>query len=38
MMGGLTAAASITASIKGDCNEEDAAKWHTERVAMAYTR
>ncbi|KAJ3861983.1 hypothetical protein EV359DRAFT_83772 [Lentinula novae-zelandiae] len=34
----LSAAASVSASIKGDCTEEDAAKWHTARFATSYTR
>ncbi|EIN06722.1 FAD/NAD(P)-binding domain-containing protein [Punctularia strigosozonata HHB-11173 SS5] len=36
--GGLAAAASISASIRGDCDEHSAAKWHTERIAISYTR
>ena len=35
---GLSAAASIAASIRGDCPESDAAEWHTQRVSMSYTR
>ncbi|KZT69721.1 FAD/NAD(P)-binding domain-containing protein [Daedalea quercina L-15889] len=38
MTGGLSAAASICASIRGDCTEADAAKWHSSRVAISYTR
>ena len=36
--GALSAAVSISASIRGDCNEKDAASWHTERVSTSYTR
>ena len=36
--GALSAAVSISASIRGDCSEEEAASWHTERVATSYTR
>ena len=36
--GALSAAVSISASIRGDCSEEVAASWHTERVATSYTR
>jgi flavin-dependent dehydrogenase len=35
---GLSAAASICAAIRGNCNETDAAKWHTAKVATGYTR
>lgn len=35
---GLSAAASICAAIRGDCDETTAAKWHTAKVAMGYTR
>jgi len=38
MTGGLSAAASIAASIRGDCPESDAAEWHTQRVSVSYTR
>ncbi|KAI0751654.1 FAD/NAD-P-binding domain-containing protein [Daedaleopsis nitida] len=36
--GGLSAAASIAASIRGDCSEELASAWHTSRVSLSYTR
>ncbi|KAF9783765.1 FAD/NAD(P)-binding domain-containing protein [Thelephora terrestris] len=36
--GALSAAISISASIKGDCTEKEAADWHTERVATSFTR
>ncbi len=38
LTGGLSAAASIAASIRGDCPESDAAEWHTQRVGISYTR
>lgn len=34
----LSAAATICASIRGDCCEEDAAMWHTRRMSTSYTR
>jgi len=33
----LAGAASIAASIRGDCPESDAAEWHTQRVGISYT-
>jgi hypothetical protein len=36
--GALSAAVSISASIRGDCSEKEAANWHTERVATSFTR
>ncbi|KAF7324077.1 hypothetical protein MKEN_00630100 [Mycena kentingensis (nom. inval.)] len=36
--GGLTAAATIGAAIRGDCTEEEAAKFHTTKVGTSYTR
>ena len=38
MTGGLSAAASIAASIRGDCLESEAAEWHSQRVSVSYTR
>ncbi|KAI0779599.1 FAD/NAD-P-binding domain-containing protein [Fomes fomentarius] len=38
MTGGLSAAASIAASIRGDCTEVQAADWHSNRVSLSYTR
>ncbi|KAH9990960.1 hypothetical protein BJV74DRAFT_772520, partial [Russula compacta] len=38
MTGSLSAAASIAASIRGDCPESHAAEWHTQRVGVSYTR
>ncbi|KIK61207.1 hypothetical protein GYMLUDRAFT_225434 [Collybiopsis luxurians FD-317 M1] len=34
----LSAAASVSASIRGDCTEEEAARWHTTRFSTSYTR
>ncbi|RDB25192.1 Sulochrin halogenase [Hypsizygus marmoreus] len=34
----LSAAATICASVRGDCSEADASLWHTRRVATSYTR
>ncbi|KAJ8508875.1 hypothetical protein ONZ45_g8898 [Pleurotus djamor] len=38
MTSALSAAASICASIRGDCSELEAGRWHTKRVATSYTR
>jgi len=38
LLGGLTAATSIAASIKKQCSEENAWKFHDVKVATAYTR
>ncbi|KAF7554693.1 hypothetical protein G7Z17_g2692 [Cylindrodendrum hubeiense] len=38
VVGGLSAAATICASIRGDTNEAAAADWHSKKVADAYTR
>ncbi|EIW62958.1 FAD/NAD-P-binding domain-containing protein [Trametes versicolor FP-101664 SS1] len=38
MTGALSAAASIAASIRGDCPEADAAAWYSSRVSVSYTR
>lgn len=35
---GLSAAATIAASIRGDCSESQAAEWHTARFTTSYTR
>ena len=35
---GLSAAMTICASIKGDCDELQAANWHSTKVAEGYTR
>ncbi|KAJ3757384.1 hypothetical protein EV360DRAFT_84057 [Lentinula raphanica] len=34
----LSAAISVSAAIRGDCTEEEAAKWHTARFSTSYTR
>ncbi|KAF9077887.1 hypothetical protein BDP27DRAFT_1207886 [Rhodocollybia butyracea] len=34
----LSAAASVAASLRGECSEEEAAKWHTARFSTSYTR
>src|ERR1700735_3638638 len=34
---GLSAAATICASIRGDCTEEEAGEWHTKRFSTSYT-
>ncbi|KAJ7067117.1 hypothetical protein C8F01DRAFT_1341668 [Mycena amicta] len=36
--GGLTAAVTIAASIRGHCSEEEAGKFHDTKVAISYTR
>ncbi|KAG1823475.1 putative halogenase, partial [Suillus subaureus] len=36
--GGLSAALTIAASIRGLCSEDDAQRWHTSKVATSYTR
>ncbi|KAF7315201.1 hypothetical protein MIND_00034500 [Mycena indigotica] len=38
MTSGLSAAATICASLRGDCTEVVAADWHTKRVSTSYTR
>jgi len=35
---GLSAAATICASIRGDCDEATASSWHSDKFAAAYTR
>lgn len=35
---GLSAAATICASIKGQCSEHEALDWHSKKVAEGYTR
>ncbi|KAF3931358.1 hypothetical protein ABW20_dc0108032 [Dactylellina cionopaga] len=36
--GGLSAAATIAASIKGDCDEQTAGSWHSKKTVESYTR
>lgn len=38
MTSALSAAASICASIRGDCSETAAAAWYTRRFTLSYTR
>ena len=38
MNSGLSAAITICASMRGDCSEEAAVSWHTNKVAEGYTR
>lgn len=38
LTGGMSAAASICAALRGDCSEEDAANWHSVRVTRRYAR
>ncbi|QKX53210.1 uncharacterized protein TRUGW13939_00286 [Talaromyces rugulosus] len=38
LVGGLSAATTISASIKGQCTEEAAADWHSKKIADSYTR
>jgi flavin-dependent dehydrogenase len=38
MLGGLSAAVTISASIRGDCDENTAASWHSKKTAESYTR
>lgn len=35
---GLSAAATICASIKGQCSEHEALQWHSKKVSEGYTR
>ncbi|KAK2596240.1 Tryptophan halogenase [Conoideocrella luteorostrata] len=36
--GGLSAAATIAASIRGDCDEQTAGSWHSKKTVESYTR
>ncbi|KAG2040546.1 FAD/NAD-binding domain-containing protein [Suillus americanus] len=36
--GGLSAALTIAASIRGLCSEGNAQRWHTSKIAVSYTR
>ena len=38
MASGLSAALTICAARRGDCEERDAAEWHSKKVAEGYTR
>ncbi|EFX04254.1 flavin-dependent halogenase O-methyltransferase bifunctional protein [Grosmannia clavigera kw1407] len=38
LSGALSAAATIAAAIRGDCDEETASSWHDKKTAESYTR
>ncbi len=38
LAGGLSAAVTIQASLRGECSEFQAAKWHSHKVAESYSR
>lgn len=38
ILGGFSAAVTIAASIRGDCDENTAASWHSKKVTESYTR
>jgi flavin-dependent dehydrogenase len=38
IMGGISAAVTIAASIRGQCDEQTAASWHSKKTAESYTR
>ncbi|KAL8632016.1 hypothetical protein Q9189_002281 [Teloschistes chrysophthalmus] len=38
LVGGLSAATTICAAIRGDCEESVAAKWHSNKIADGYAR
>ncbi|KAL0960651.1 hypothetical protein HGRIS_005680 [Hohenbuehelia grisea] len=38
LSGALSAATSISAAVRGDCSESDAACFHDQKIAVAYTR
>jgi flavin-dependent dehydrogenase len=38
LTGGLSAAATISAAIRGDCSEEVAAQWHSDKITESYAR
>lgn len=38
LTGALSAATTIAAAIRGDCTEEVAADWHTNKIKESYTR
>jgi flavin-dependent dehydrogenase len=38
LTGALSAAASICAVLRGDCDEDIAAGWHSQKIREAYTR
>ena len=38
LSGALSAATTICAAMRGDCDEQTAGKWHSSKVSEAYTR
>ena len=38
LTGALSAAATIRAAMRGDCDEKTAVKWHSSKVSEGYTR
>ncbi|KAJ5098538.1 hypothetical protein N7532_005539 [Penicillium argentinense] len=38
LVGGLSAATTICAALRGDCEEPAAANWHSKKIADSYTR
>lgn len=38
IVGGLSAAVTIAASIKGNCSEETAISWHSRKISESYMR
>lgn len=38
VLGGISAAVTICASMRGHCTEDAAASWHTKKIAESYTR
>lgn len=38
VLGGISAAVTICASMRGHCAEDVAASWHTKKIAESYTR
>ncbi|KAH6624379.1 putative flavin-dependent halogenase/O-methyltransferase bifunctional protein [Chaetomium sp. MPI-SDFR-AT-0129] len=38
VLGGVSAAVTIAASIRGDCDESAAASWHSKKTTESYTR
>ncbi|KAI0382242.1 FAD/NAD(P)-binding domain-containing protein [Hypomontagnella monticulosa] len=38
LLGGLSAAVTIAAALRNDCDEDTAASWHTKRISESYTR
>jgi hypothetical protein len=38
ILGGFSAAVTIAAAIRGDCDEKTAGSWHSKKVTESYTR